>query len=100
MARPPFEFAEATEHHAPHFPKAEKPWIISESRARCPWSGWLAREYAPLAMLAPAARGGGGRPTKGLFQPPRRIMSKKSRLVLLAFILSSMNSIASISSIG
>ncbi len=33
-------------------------------------------------------------------QPPRRIMSKKSRLVLLAFILSSMNSIASISSIG
>ncbi len=36
----------------------------------------------------------------GLFQPPRRIMSKKSRLVLLAFILSSMNSIASISSIG
>jgi hypothetical protein len=33
-------------------------------------------------------------------QPPRRIMSKKSRFVLLAFILSSMNSIASISSIG
>ena len=30
--------------------------------------------------------------------PPRRIMSKKSRLFLLAFILSSMNSIASISS--
>jgi hypothetical protein len=37
---------------------------------------------------------------KRLGQPPRRIMSKKSRLVLLAFILSSMNSIASISSIG
>ena len=45
-------------------------------------------------------RRGRVRPTRGPFQPPRRIMSKKSRLVLLAFILSSMNSIASISSIG
>ena len=33
-------------------------------------------------------------------QPPRRIMSKKSMLLFVAFILSRMNSIASISSIG
>jgi hypothetical protein len=46
--------------------------------------------------------GGAAAPPEGQqgSQPPRRIMSKKSRLVLLAFILSSMNSIASISSIG
>ena len=51
-----------------------------------------------LMIVGPKHRGDTAYLGGGSAQPPRRIMSKKSRLFLVAFILSSTNSIASISS--
>jgi hypothetical protein len=73
---------------APVLPLKRLPEI--QGSARSGSAGRVAER--PLGGAAGASERGG--------QPPLRIMSKKSRLVLLAFILSSMNSIASISSIG
>ena len=61
------------------------------------------QEYSTETTTAPSRKGAGAVKSiadAGRGQPPRRIMSKKSWLFFVDFILSSTNSIASISSIG